>query len=465
MGSGAADGGGGERGGGGEQPPGPSPFGPLELPRDETEVLPRFEDYADQGPPQGYGAPQQPYGAAQPYGGGPYPPNEPYRTNPPHPQAPGGPADQPGATRLAPLPGLAPPAAPGQVPPRPMHAPPGAPGAVGASAGPAVGPELFRPGPAPAAGPADATQVFPAGLFRDDVGASPAGPGPAGTSGQPLPPAYSAQPAPPAYTAQPAAPGPAGPPAAAGYAAQQPYSPQYAPPGTPPHGPGPGGHGGSGSGRPRTPLIAAGVGALVVVAAIGVFASGAFGNDDKSDNADKGAATGSSAKPDPSGSGAPGATAPPAKADEAGAQASAVDRLLQAGAGSRQVVSQAVQRIQKCDDPAAGVQSLNEAAQQRDQQLAGLAKLSTDKLTGGAQLVAGLRDAWTASAESDRELAAWGTEMTQGGCKGKHAENTDHKRAADRAGGRATTAKNKVVGLWNPIATEHNLKQRTAGEF
>ncbi|MYS80303.1 hypothetical protein [Embleya scabrispora] len=442
----------GGRGPNGEQP-GPSPFGPLELPRDETEVLPRFEDYADQGPPQGYGAPQQYPGQQQPYGAPqpPYDPDTPYRPNP---------ADPPGATRLGPPPVFAPPAGPGQVPPRPPHAPPGASAAAGVPMGagaPPAGPDPFRPSPAPAAGPADATQAFPVSLFRDEAGGPPAGPGPMGAPGQPMPPAYSAQPAPPGHSTPPPA----------GYAAPQPYAPHYAPPTGPPHGPGPDDHAGSGpTGRSRTPLIAAGVGALVVVAAIGAFAGGAFGDDDKSDTAGKGAATTAPVKPDASGAATPGTTAPPAKADNgATAQASAVDRLLQDGAGSRQAVSRAVQQIQKCEDPAAGAQSLTEAARQRDQQIAGLAKLSTDKLGSGAELVAGLREAWAASAESDRELAAWGTEMAHGGCKDHRAEYTEHKRAADRAGGRATTAKNKVVGLWNPIASDNNLKKRSAGDF
>ncbi|GCD98920.1 hypothetical protein [Embleya hyalina] len=457
MGSGAADGGTGGHGPNGGQP-GPSPFGPLELPRDETEVLPRFEDYADQGPPeqygqgaypgqpQGYPGQQQPYPGQQPYSGQQsFPGQQGYPGQQPYPaQQPPAPGQHDPNGLFRPEPGQPqPPAAPGQMPPRPMHTPPG---------GAAVGSPLAPPGTGPQpAGAADPTQVFEVSLFRDEVaGSPPAGTGPVGIPAPPIRPAYSGQPAPPSG-GYPAA-------QSAGYAAPQPAAPQYGPHTVPPvdHG---------GPGRGRTPLIAAGVGALVVVAAIGVFASGAFGDDDKSDKADKGAAATAGPKPETSGSGAPGTSTPPAKANEGAAQASAVDRLLQSGAGSRQVVSQAVQKIQKCDDPAAGAQSLNEAARQRDQQLAGLDKLTTDKLTRGADLVAGLREAWTASAESDRELAAWGNEMAHGGCKDHKAEYTDHKRAADRAGGRATTAKNKVVGLWNPIAADNNLGKRSAGDF
>lgn len=446
MGSGAADGGTGGHGPNGGQP-GPSPFGPLELPRDETEVLPRFDDYADQGPPEQYGQGAYP-GQQQAYPGQqqPYPGQQSYAGHQSFPGQQGYPGQQP---YPAPQPQQSqspqPPAAPGQVPPRPMHTPPG---------GAAVGSPLAPPGTGPQpAGPADPTQVFEVSLFRDEVAGPPsAGTGPVGIPAPPIRPAYSGQPAPPSG-GYPAA-------QSAGYATPQPAAPPYGPRTVPPVE-----HGGPGAGRNRTPLIAAGVGALVVVAAIGVFASGAFGEDDKGDKADKGAAATAGPKPETSGSAGPGTSAPPAKANESAAQASAVDRLLQSGAGSRQVVSQAVQKIQKCDDPAAGAQSLNEAARQRDEQLAGLDKLATDKLTRGADLVAGLREAWTASAESDRELAAWGTEMARGGCKDHKAEYTDHKRAADRAGGRATTAKNKVVGLWNPIAADNNLGKRSAGDF
>jgi len=226
------------------------------------------------------------------------------------------------------------------------------------------------------------------------------------------------------------------------------------------------------TGRSRTPLIAGGVGVIVVIAAVGVFASGAFGEDEQGDKAAAGITTSAPASgkstAKPTAATTPKATPKPTKkpaADPTGGQAAAVDKLLKAGAGSRQVVSRAVQKIQSCSDPAAGAKELNEAAKQREQQIAGLAPLKTDKLTRGSDLVTALRDAWKASAESDRQLAAWGNEMARGGCRDKRPESTAHKRAADRASGKATTAKSKAVALWNPIASTTKLKKRTAGEI
>ncbi|MYV97414.1 hypothetical protein GT354_03795, partial [Streptomyces sp. SID3343] len=315
----------------------------------------------------------------------------------------------------------------------------------------------------PAADPADATQAFPAHLFRD---APQPGPGAGPNPGPPQPTADTShrlhQPhhAPPAHQAPPAAP--------PGYPTPQPYS-QYAPPGVPPHTPAPGsGYRDEGPpGRSRTPLIAAGVGGIVVIAVIALFAGGAFGDDDKADKADT-AASSTSAPSAPATNAAPekkDTPQPPPQADPTAGQASAVDELLKVSAGSRQIVSQAVQQIQNCSNPAAGAASLTQAATQRDQQVAGLAGLKTDKLDRGPDLVTGLREAWAASAESDRELAAWGTEMAQGGCTDGKAKYTEHKRNADRASGRATTAKNKVVGIWNPIALGNNLKKRGANEI
>ncbi|MYW00416.1 hypothetical protein GT354_19440, partial [Streptomyces sp. SID3343] len=78
MGSGGA--GDGARQGPNGEVPGPSPFGPLELPRDETEVLPRFDEYGGyegQEPHQ----PHQPYQPQQPYGQ-PHTPNPQYAPQP-----------------------------------------------------------------------------------------------------------------------------------------------------------------------------------------------------------------------------------------------------------------------------------------------------------------------------------------------------------------------------------------------
>ncbi|MCF2529478.1 hypothetical protein [Yinghuangia soli] len=403
-----------EAGAPGEEPGAPkdeglSIFGPLELPRDETDYYPYPAYDADPG-----------YGDAA---GG-------TRVATPSmivPPAPGHPPAYPG--HPAPPPGY---------PPTPQGHPPGTP------YGPpqAVMPPAGGPGAAPAADPF-------AGLFR---------PGPsAGPAAAPMAGAGYAQPA-HGYGAPP--------PPGAG-------QPQYAAPAMPqrrdPYGSGPGGpgaSGGPGSGRggggvPRNVMVIGAVVAAVVLVVAALFASGALGGDD-----DKAKNAGGSGSPSGSPSGA-ASSAPPAQ--PAKTQVQQMDELLQVSAGSRAKVSQAVSEIQKCGDAiTTAVQTLNDAAAQRDEQVANLDRLKVDQIDRGTELVDWLRKAWTASAAADRSLAAWGQENADGECAeedGKKAKSTDDKRAADRASGDATRAKNEAVKIWNPVAGQAGLKSRTANDI
>lgn len=370
-------------------------FGPLELPRDET-------DY------------QQPAYDPDDYG------------------------DAAGGTRIAtpsmllPPPGAGAPVYPAGPPPA-FPPPAGAPPGYGPPAG------FAQPGPPPPGSPAGAPPADdPFGnLFRP------------GTSTGPAPAPYAS--GPPVSVPPPPMGGPGG-------------QPQYAPPAMPPRQDDyAGAPSGGGRSVPRGALVAGAIGTAVVLLFAGLFAAGAFDGGDGKGDETKNAGAGSGA---PATAGTAGA-APPASAPAPKTQAQELDELMGLSAGARVKVNGAVTEIQKCGDLQNAVQTLNDAATQRDKQIARLGKLKTDQITSGPELVDWLRKAWTASAKSDRSLAAWGTENAQGECRhGKRAKDEGkNKRAADDAGKEATQAKNKAVALWNPVATQAGLPTRAATEI
>lgn len=301
----------------------------------------------------------------------------------------------------------------------------------------------------------------------------------------PGPPAYPGGP-PPGYPAAPGAPqgwpgapapqygppqgGPAddpfaslyrpGPPAGPGYAAPPPPvsgQPQYAAPAMPPRhhesapGPVPGAR--------RRVIVVGSVAAVAVLLVAALFASGVFGGGDETKNAGGGS-------PAPTASGA--AVAPPVATSSAPAksQAQLMDELLDVSAGSRTKVAGAVADIERCRNVDAAIRTLDDAAEQRDQQIQKLDALKTDEIARGDELVEWLRKAWEASARADRSFADWGRENAEGECEdGDRAKTTGDKRDANKASGEATTAKTRAVTIWNEAAKAAGLQTRKATEI
>ncbi|MEU3569817.1 hypothetical protein AB0E96_15510 [Kitasatospora sp. NPDC036755] len=221
--------------------------------------------------------------------------------------------------------------------------------------------------------------------------------------------------------------------------------------------------GGSGrGGRPSTKLIVGGV--VAGCAAAGILVAVLMGGGDEPKGDDKKntpvAATGStSATPGaPSASGSGAAVDPDVKA-----QAQPLSDLLGTASDSRSSVVSAVASVQKCDKLPESQQALTAAAGKRRELQSKLGQLKTDKLPGGQQLVEQLNAAWTASAQADDEYAAWAQDA-QGSCDAKKQDNQHYKNAV-QASGTATTAKKQASTLWNAIAGQTGLPNKSDGDL
>ncbi|MFI6940502.1 hypothetical protein ACIBI4_14615 [Streptomyces sp. NPDC050418] len=212
--------------------------------------------------------------------------------------------------------------------------------------------------------------------------------------------------------------------------------------------------GGGGNGPSRNQILAVvGVGIAVVgIAAGGLI--GLLGGDDDGGEKD----------PEPAAATAPAeksSSAPPA-VDPAKTQAQALDKLLADSNNSRDAVIRSVEAIKTCKNLGQAATDLRDAARQRTSLVTRLAQLKTDKLPQQQQLRDALNKAWKASASADNHYAAWADQVGQKkGCPKGQARATNQTRAANKASGDATNAKNEAAPLWNEIAEQWGLPNRT----
>ncbi|MEW2255800.1 hypothetical protein [Streptomyces sp. NPDC047869] len=203
-------------------------------------------------------------------------------------------------------------------------------------------------------------------------------------------------------------------------------------------------------GGSRMPLIAVGVGIVVLGVGAGALLSGG-GGDEGTDN--KTVAASAPATQD-----SPSAAE---SADPAEQQAIALDKLLADSGSSRASVIQAVANVKQCDNLGQAATDLRNAAKQRNGLVTRLGKLSVDKLPANAELTAALTKAWQASAAADNNYAAWADQVGgRRGCHKGHARITGQTQAGNRESGTASAQKVRAAALWNTIAQKYGLTQR-----
>lgn len=166
--------------------------------------------------------------------------------------------------------------------------------------------------------------------------------------------------------------------------------------------------------------------------------------------------------------GSPPAANPATTTDVAAQQAKQLDALLEESGTSRSTVIQAVADIKGCQNLGSAAAQLRSAADQRNNLVSRLGRLSTDKLPNHQALDAALNRAWKASAAADNHYADWahqaagkkGCKSGKGG-KGGNARITGQTIEGNVQSGVATEAKKAAVRLWNAIAVQYGLRQRT----
>jgi hypothetical protein len=169
-------------------------------------------------------------------------------------------------------------------------------------------------------------------------------------------------------------------------------------------------------------------------------------------------ASGSPGKPAPSQSTA-AAASPSATSPQAAA--AAIYSLIQESGELRSNANTGVVDIVGCTNLGSAQSLLSSTAQQRTAQAANVAKINVSALSGGAQLVSALQQAWTASATSDSDFAKIVPDVSSN-CTEAAVKADANYSAATSAGDTADTQKDNAAQLWNANSTTAALGQISA---
>ena len=141
-------------------------------------------------------------------------------------------------------------------------------------------------------------------------------------------------------------------------------------------------------------------------------------------------------------------------------QAAQINHLLNASAASRQSLATAVQDVGNCTNLDSATATISAVASQRATEYSQASSLPTGALQDGGTLKSDLLSALHFSVAADKDFLAWAQQNA--GCQGT-APVTHSYNAGIRASGKAVTAKDDFVQLWNPIASSDGFPARTEG--
>ena len=202
---------------------------------------------------------------------------------------------------------------------------------------------------------------------------------------------------------------------------------------------GPGGPGsaGPGPGNRRAPLIIGG--AVVVIAAIGLYfgLSGNSGSSGKSPAAGKATAT-ASVNPN----------------ETAQQQADAVYNLVKQAHSLRTDISNAANDLLDCNISTA-TSEIGATENARSSAAAQVAALPVGKISGGSSVTAALQAAWQASANSDQDYAKAAADFKSGSCSASAVKADPNYQAAVNSSTASDNAKDAASNLWDKDMTQY----------
>ncbi|MEV0827988.1 hypothetical protein [Nonomuraea rubra] len=145
-------------------------------------------------------------------------------------------------------------------------------------------------------------------------------------------------------------------------------------------------------------------------------------------------------------------------------QALAIDDLLDESEPSRGDLARAIRTILRCSNVNSGIKSIERVTRQRAEQAAAAEELNTDALPSGQQLKSALVEALSASHRADKAYLKWAKRYKAHDCSGATVGDADYD-AGNAASEKATAAKIEFVDLWNPVARQEGLAERTEAEI
>ncbi|MFI5911181.1 hypothetical protein [Dactylosporangium sp. NPDC051541] len=141
------------------------------------------------------------------------------------------------------------------------------------------------------------------------------------------------------------------------------------------------------------------------------------------------------------------------------AQAAAVDALLNASVSSRKKLNDAIQLMGNCTLVEKAIGDMRAAGTEREAQIDNIGKFDLSAIPEGEQVRAALKESLGFSLAADRSFVQWAQAQQSSGCGGGGQSYYDE---AQKQSKNATDAKNRFLGVWNPVASRYQLQTRSS---
>jgi hypothetical protein len=162
----------------------------------------------------------------------------------------------------------------------------------------------------------------------------------------------------------------------------------------------------------------------------------------------------------PAGPASTAAAPPAATQDQAGyTEAQAVNGILSVTGSSRSSLGSALNDLGNCTNIDAAVGVLQRVSSERGDQVTRAQRLDVHALPNGDAIKSTLVEALSDSQQADNAYLAWGRNESVYGCG-----SDQNKAAGDQASAAATSAKQRFVAAWNPVAIRYGLPTRVETE-
>ena len=164
----------------------------------------------------------------------------------------------------------------------------------------------------------------------------------------------------------------------------------------------------------------------------------------------------------------PAATSAPSSSSSsastlASRQAAAVNNLLSSSAATLKALQGAVSEVFDCTNLSSAVRQIQNVVNQRSTEYNQASALPTSALANGAAVKSDLIAALRNSLDSDKDYLTWARQQLNPGCT-PTAQSSAYS-AAYNASQQAGASKKAFIQVWDPVAAQYGIQQKSPGTF
>jgi serine/threonine protein kinase len=162
----------------------------------------------------------------------------------------------------------------------------------------------------------------------------------------------------------------------------------------------------------------------------------------------------------------PAATSAPSSSSAstlASRQAAAVNILLSSSAATLKALQGAVSEVSNCTNLSSAVRQIQNVVNQRRTEYNQASALSTSALANGAAVKSDLIAVLRNSLDADKDFLTWAQQQPNPGCT-PTAQSSAYN-AAYNASQQAGASKKAFIQVWDPVAAQYGIQQKSPGTF